>query len=605
MKMKTMSMVKTVLYLSGILCAAALTPACNQPADPLTVFLPSGGGTNDPVITDVDNSEALTRYVATPVSGGYELKYSYSDGAYDYYYFYLGKVEDVPLWRGTIIRNDGNGDILLGHVETTSETTGYQEALAECITKTTTTSRTNEDSVTGEASVSYFGIGAKAGYSHKWSTTEGTSEAKAVTNTYTTIHQYLVGKTTEQRFTVKSTQPFGYYRPTVLTTCDVYAVAIKERSSGEIFYICEAFTRLTDNDVKLAIEYSKDGSFPERDALKVFTFDPAWVDSVPAGGIPGEWQVETPGNNKTIRVEAEQDVLFINGKETGAVSNMQIVVPLGRPSEKELNIIMWDLEFTGPEGKAAIDAGTFAGKITLEVVGTNSVSGGVQCGSLEIKSTRDTDTLTLTGFNGYATSFSGNSVYTTGGNGITASGGVIVDGAGISIYGGGGNNTFYVREFVPAPGGHGVYCANGGVVVRNASVIAGGRGGHGGSMAIPGKSGGDGGNGIHCANGGVVLEGNVSVTGGEGGEGGFAFTIPGITDPSVEALFKAEGRARGGDGGNGGWGVAAKSYTVHSNGVTVKGGAKGVPGKFQGLDGIKREWHVDSGKTAGGEFKQL
>jgi hypothetical protein len=520
---------------------------------------------------DFDIPEKPERYVVKPVDNGRTFQYSFNDGETDYYYFHLGKVEEVPIWTGPVQYNSGTGgDIRVGFAEAEGTMVGYQTSLAECTAKTTSTTYSNGGQVSinvnfavinaalVEAFPAAWGpmlLGISVGGTYSWSVDTKESDTESHTNTYDTYVQWTTTRTKEKHFTVNRSDPVGFYRPVILTTCDVYAVLFKIKNMGDVFCAYTTIPRLADTETRLAMDYSKDGSFPESDALdgsipesdvsKFLPFDPAWIDDLPPGNIPAEWQVENANEGRIINVHVNKDVLYIKGKKGlyfVPFPTMQIIVPAGRPVERSLRIIMDDLHIKAPDGKPAIDASNFGGRIFLEARGSNYILGGdgddgpnektgsgkpaITCASLEIMSTLE-DKLWLYGGNGgdrYTNTRWGGA----GGDAINATAEVIVmPGTLVEIVGGRGGNG-----------------ADGSTKASDGEV---------------GGSGGNGGHGIFCS-GKVALHETAGghITGGSGGNGGGGYS--------------------GGDGGNGGNGVMSPEAEDFKNdsAIVLSGGPKGT-----------------------------
>jgi hypothetical protein len=500
--------------------------------------------------------EKLKRYIVKPVDTGRTLQYSFNDGETDYYYFYLGKVEEVPIWTGPAIKINGFGDIRFGFSEAVSTEKGYRNSLAHTISKTTSTTHTYGAGFNVDLHIQKV---ASVGFSHTWS--KGISEeyTESRTNTYTTYVQEIKKQSAEMHFSVNREDALGFHRPVVLTTHDVYMVVTKNNKFPD--KITGAYETFPRTNYLLRLDYSKDGNFLEEDVSTPLTFDPDWInDAPPSSDFPMEWQKETPGNGKIINVGNTIEVLYIKGSEDPPVmyTDMQIVLEPGRPVDRDLMIFMDSVRFTGPAGKPAIDASLFMGKIILmarkyynEIRGadgadydwfnrstfeeTGSGQPAITCASLEIRSYYDKqDRITLYGGNS-ADYFGGQGLWgLAGGNAINATTEVIIyDDALVDINGGDGGNG------------------------DNAS----------GAPFLEGGSGGDGGHGIFCS-GKVALNSNASgvIWGGDGGNGAGGYTYPmGDYSPIYP----------NGDGGNGGNGVVSNDYTNISE-IDLYGGLKGT-----------------------------
>ena len=90
-----MRKIYVVLAFLAVLMAFA---ACNNPAGGGDSSGESGGTPNTPV--DLTGFSSVNRYMATSNVNSGKIKGSFKSGGLNYYYIYLGQMENIPLFYG-------------------------------------------------------------------------------------------------------------------------------------------------------------------------------------------------------------------------------------------------------------------------------------------------------------------------------------------------------------------------------------------------------------------------------------------------------------------------------------------------------------------------
>jgi hypothetical protein len=183
------------------------------------------------------DEDATPRYETVPYARAaegenYMLSYSAYDNNYNYYVYYLGHVNKVPVAYRPAVIWDGVTPQTVGYSrEVVSETTIEEStdiAFEQSVTKTwggsLNTSATFSANVPGGIFESEFSIGGEVSYGNE----QGTTHARS--NTYGSARTFSEGEEDSFSMTIgEHGEPVGKYRYSLFATTDVYYVVITDR----------------------------------------------------------------------------------------------------------------------------------------------------------------------------------------------------------------------------------------------------------------------------------------------------------------------------------------------------------------------------------------
>lgn len=257
------------LTLLPVLCLVSALSGCGK----------GGAGSGD----IFDDS---VRYTATAVESGgknYRIDYSYQDGAIDYWFIYLGRVEFVPISAEGTKYYNGITPISLTYT-TEKITEGHVEEKNEyCIQNSTKTavSDQHEASLSFKADVTAggFNFGYDIGYKYLNNHREELSVSNSVTDSYTTLKGWQETHTETVSYTLgENGEKAGFYRYALFVTCDVYIAIARDRLSGMWNYEYSGFAR--PGSFFTAIDYSENNEFKSKEDAVKLKFDSAILDAL-------------------------------------------------------------------------------------------------------------------------------------------------------------------------------------------------------------------------------------------------------------------------------------------------------------------------------------
>jgi len=201
-------------------------------------------------------------------SGTDNLKYSCYDDEYNYYFFVLGYVKNVPLAYRDAYEYNGMTNITVKYARTDIT----QESIKNSVTKASLHSFTRSQSTTygNEIGVKaefpkILGTKLEASYKHSWGGSDGTSEtnSRSFSNTYETSLSNTSSSTTEESFIIGNKgEPTGWYRWSLFSTCDVYFIVITDRAKTRIVEANTVFcARPSVGGWKLDYDPEEEGAF--------------------------------------------------------------------------------------------------------------------------------------------------------------------------------------------------------------------------------------------------------------------------------------------------------------------------------------------------------
>ena len=521
---------------------------------------------------------------AEPEPNGKTINYSFTDGLYNYYFIYMGVINNVPISYAETQMYTGS-PITLSYKITDTEETSITRSISKAISDTTSvinrtsTTQSLKSTIKGEiglkgsltASVSSQ---IEAGWSYTKDDSTTTARSLSTTDTWTTFQSLKTSK--EETFTYSignNGEPQGYYRYTLFANCDTWVALVYDTLNMEYYY--DFYTFAKENTYYRAIDYNESNDYSNREISQRFIFDESTLASLPlpinnysSGTIINDYSSYANNSNiGQVNIKAtDMRVIFIGNNSKTFSMNIEI-----ESRTRDLLIILCNMNFTGPAGANGIssannkdgknakptieDSSNFTNKhnVCINIIGNNYISGG-NGGN---------------GANGFNSSNQRN-----GGNGGNGGDCINIKGNHLYIYGSG---------TITVTGGQGGNGGNGQKADIFASVRTGGQGGRGGY-------------GLYCGNAEFVDGYNsltVIVTGGNGGDG-WTGGDSGAGDYAWS--LGDQNFAKGANGGNGGDG----EYPLGANLVVqlpqqliipIKlnsgiGGTGGIGGKGHGYNGL-------------------
>ena len=248
----------------------------------------SSGSVDDGKITFV-NSDQMDFYIMHPEMDK-EPTDKFTDGVFNYYYYYLGYIENFPLVFSSAKQyTNTSGKFSISDTITAESQVSIENTVSNSVTETRSDSRSwtkgAELKITGgilSKILTNFGL-------------EGTgkvecTDAWEVTNSHTTEQAHTVADAWAESKTKTITQDFdsesvpGYYRYVQYTKrCDVYALVVCEvggyEGNDQFSWTYLTYTEESPKAMIEMIEYSADGNF-DSDNIGELTLDLNVLDDI-------------------------------------------------------------------------------------------------------------------------------------------------------------------------------------------------------------------------------------------------------------------------------------------------------------------------------------
>jgi len=273
-----------------IICSFLLIlNACDKPTDGLKESEPQ-----------VIYHYPVAKFVANPytsTSNNDKIKYSFTYDDCDFYYIYLGELENIPMffqearyhsgidWTYTFTKTESMTNSIRTVVTESSQTT---TSIIEENTKSKTTGGKLSSEINSQLGVKYgilsAGIGAKIKGEQNWSeyTSTNTTFIKEMTTSLTSTVEnaasYTLSTIESDQFHLNSNNKVGYYRYTMFSTSDVYLYVVKNSKTNEIFYEFREY--VIPNTYFWHLDYSETSSFRKSDKTG-FELDISILENLP------------------------------------------------------------------------------------------------------------------------------------------------------------------------------------------------------------------------------------------------------------------------------------------------------------------------------------
>jgi len=536
--------------------------------------------------TDNPNSDPATiqfrsvnKFEANSYSGNDKIKYSFSYDDYDFYYIYLGELENIPMFFQTARYHSGT-DWTYTFTKTESMTNSVRNVVTESsqttigVVEENTKSKTNGEKLAGEIKLKLplikmvkaeTKINGEINWSEYTSNTASTSfqKTKSLTNTVEHATSYTLSTMESDQFHLNSSNKAGYYRYTMFSASDVYLYVIKNSKTNEIYY---EFREYVIPDAYFwCLDYSETPSFRKSDATG-FELDISILNNLPKPGlnfITYTIEYNANGGSGTMGRDVhgygiEQNLLknnftppsgysFAGWARTPNATNVEF-------SDGELVVNLTDVK----DATVKLYAVWSPGIVTLERAFragedlTTSIPANVTLAKITgIRGTIYTNARIVVLQRTLPLTIEIYDVYAVGQNGTNG---------GVDESGGNGRPVIYMgANFAPVP--------NLTIDSKGSSnKLYGGDGGNGGQGTTGtltkrpgvGKSAGHGATAIVTDR--VTIIGDITLGGGNGGEGGRG---------GNKGAYMGDGNG-GGNGGNGGVPITANNLTVNNTLIAPK-----------------------------------
>lgn len=192
------------------------------------------------------------RYLANASDNGTELTYKYTDGKFNYFYFYLGDVDKTPIAYERAQYYNG--------IETTityENSTNYEKAIAESTTTCIDNTTTITDKHGAGVKLNLFDI---VNIQYNWERSDTNTSSISTSDTTSTAKTWSESNSKKIEYRLGAGLKHGYYRYTLFARCDIYAVVaynLQTKECGYNYLVCAR-----PNTYFNQIDYSESNDFP-------------------------------------------------------------------------------------------------------------------------------------------------------------------------------------------------------------------------------------------------------------------------------------------------------------------------------------------------------
>ncbi len=153
----------------------------------------------------------------------YILVWSKRDATYNYYVYYGGYVDYVPLLIQQAVAYNGITPITIGYSRSTSVETSVTEGLTKAVEHSIENTNSMSLTIGVSASVGFGGMGAEVSTEISTSVSETVGRSVSTSNTYETSQAKVTGEEFSTEFTIGTAgESVGMYRYALFATTDVY-----------------------------------------------------------------------------------------------------------------------------------------------------------------------------------------------------------------------------------------------------------------------------------------------------------------------------------------------------------------------------------------------
>ncbi len=216
--------------------------------------------------TELKTMDCSYEVYSAPMVEKLNVMNSVSENERNYYLIDLGYATNVPIWSGTSMYYNSamSNPPKLSFSKGSQTQSTVEQSVSQTIGNTVSTISTGSASF--EIGVELFGIklAPKASYSRQWGTTE--DKSYSITDAFTTAES--VADSFNAAIEIETGGlGYGYYRLSMLATCDIYALLETNYDNTETVKI--TYTTCPRAKATLTIVYSEDNSWVDTSTTKI------------------------------------------------------------------------------------------------------------------------------------------------------------------------------------------------------------------------------------------------------------------------------------------------------------------------------------------------
>lgn len=216
---------------------------------------------------------SINMYEAIPESQLVQVGETITDKEYNYFYFKLGTIKNVPIYYDNAYNHNGTASTEYAWSKSSVSENIYSEVSSNSISTATTAETSLSFSTEASASLtaSYGGASANLGIkaSQNLSTSLGTTSEISHEESFTRSVNETIENSHSRVVTIDKDAPVGYYRYVIFGDVDVYAALVCKISDQSITYTY--VSTLKEDSLFDTFKYSEKNDFSENntDAMKL------------------------------------------------------------------------------------------------------------------------------------------------------------------------------------------------------------------------------------------------------------------------------------------------------------------------------------------------
>jgi len=236
------------------------------------------GNNTEPTVITQESISTLKTNIVNSKAAKKDPVASYSDGVYNYFCFKIGEIQNAPVYYENANAHEGIVDMNFKWEESSSVENKISQATTSCISntvsaqlkasvKTTVNGQVGAKALSASASLS---AGLEATLSNSTASSTSISTTKSVSDIVTTKH------TTS--FVLDKSCPQGYYRYTICSDCDVYAI-VRAKIGSEEKVFNYSYLTFSKGNFSEGIFYSPTSNF-DSESDEVLKFNTDLLDEI-------------------------------------------------------------------------------------------------------------------------------------------------------------------------------------------------------------------------------------------------------------------------------------------------------------------------------------
>ena len=207
------------------------------------------------------------------------LEDKFTDGKNNYYYYYLGYLENFPLVFSTTKEyNSASGSISFSESVSAETQESIETAVSNSITETSSTSTSFEKGGSLKIGKEGWYVTGEVNFNVTDNWEKSQSSTTDVTHSVAESWAESTTKTITQNF--DSSAPSGYYRYVQYTKkCDIYALVVYNKTARTFSWTYLSYAEKDAKNIIETIEYSPNGIFAS-DRVSKLEFDTSLIDKI-------------------------------------------------------------------------------------------------------------------------------------------------------------------------------------------------------------------------------------------------------------------------------------------------------------------------------------